>query len=363
MRISRATQHALGFAASFAILTACSGSQSRVGPSTGTLPSATRPSVNVRGPGTVSPVSYEGNRTTHRDLGKSWMSPGAKARPSLLYITNQGNGTATVYTYSNGSGLALQGTLTGFQQPTQPCVDRAGDVFIPDYLASTITEYAHGGTTPIAVLTDPFGLPTGCSVDKISGNLAVANLAASISGGQGDVLIYPNASGTPTQYTDSSIYSPEYCGYDNRGNLFIDGKMFSSSVVNLAELPSGGSSFTDLTLAGGSITFPGNVQWGGTYLLVGDQGSQFASIPSSVNQVTVSGSTATIVHNLQFPGSLDVTGFWKRGGATNAKIIAADIGNNNAPIYTFPGLSLFATVTNGVTGPFGTVVSQQGASQ
>jgi hypothetical protein len=282
------------------------------------------------------------------------MSPGAKVQASLLYITNQGNGTATVYTYRNGGGLVLQGTLTGFHQPAQPCVDKAGDVFIPDYLASTITEYAHGGKTPIAVLADPFGLPTGCSVDQITGNLAVANLAASISGGQGNVLIYPNASGTPTKYTDSSIYSPEYCGYDSHGNLFIDGKMFNSRTVNLAELHRGGSSFTDLTLTGGSITFPGNVQWGGKYLLVGDQGNQFASIPSSVNQVTVSGSTATIVHNLQFSGSLDVTGFWKQGG----KIITADITNNNAPIYTFPGIVLFATVTNGVSGPFGTVVSQ-----
>src|SRR5580692_9952337 len=141
MRMSRASKHAV--VASLAVLAACSGSQSVPGSSPGTVPTATDPTLNVSRLVTVSPVSYEGNRTTHRDLGKSWMSPAAKARPSLLYITNQGNGTATVYTYSNGSGLALQGTLTGFQQPTQPCVDKAGDVFIPDYLASTITEYAH----------------------------------------------------------------------------------------------------------------------------------------------------------------------------------------------------------------------------
>jgi hypothetical protein len=91
-------------------------------------------------------------------------------------------------------------------------------------------------------------------------------------------------------------------------------------------------------------------------LLLGDQGADF-SILSSVNQVTVSGSTATIVHNRVFTGSLDVTGFWKQGGSANAKIVAMDRGNHNAPIYTFPNIALYATVT-GFVEPFGAIVSQ-----
>ena len=55
--------------------------------------------------------------------------------------------------------------------------------------------------------------------------------------------------------------------------------------ATLAELPSGAASFIPLTLAGGSIAVPGNIQWGGTFLLVADQGD----LQSSVNQVTVSG--------------------------------------------------------------------------
>src|SRR5579863_3343704 len=290
----------------------------------------------------------------HRELGRSWTSPTASRISSLLYVTNTGNGTVTFYRY-NGGSLGILGRLKGFFKPTQPCVDKAGNVFIPDFDAATITKFAHGGATPIAVLSDPGGLPTGCSVDKVTGNLAVANFETN-EALQGSIEVYRNASGTPTQYSDAAVYHPEYCGYDNAGNLFIDGRPYDSETVNLAELKKGNASITDLTLTGGTIMFQGNVQWGGNDLLVGDQGG-FGS-PSSVNRVTVSGTTASIVKNLPLPGTSDVTGFWKQGGAGNAKIATADLVAGNAPIYAFPSMTLYATLTKDVSAPFGVTVSQ-----
>lgn len=296
----------------------------------------------------------------HRQSGTSWASPNAPHISSLLYVTNTGTGTVTFYEYRDGGRLGIQGRLKGFFRPTQPCVDKTGNVFVPDFDTATITEFAHGGTTPIAVLSDPGGLPTGCSVDKVTGNLAVATFETN-EALQGSIEVYSNASGPPTQYLDAAVYHPEYCGYDDAGNLFIDGHSNYSETVNLAELKKGDSAITDLMLTGGSIGFQGNIQWGGAELIVGDQGG--FGTPSSVNRVRVSGITARIVKNLPLSGTMDVTGFWKQGPAGDAKIAAADNLAGNAPIYVFPSMASYAIVTKDVSAPFGVTVSQLSAGR
>src|ERR1700735_3197529 len=64
--------------------------------------------------------------------GHSWMAPDAKKQTSLLYVSNDGTATVTVYTYLDGGGLVLVGTLTGFTKPAGMCTDRAGDVWVTD---------------------------------------------------------------------------------------------------------------------------------------------------------------------------------------------------------------------------------------
>lgn len=266
---------------------------------------------------------------------------------SLLYITDPGAGSVNFYTYHNGSGLVLQGQIFGFGYPAQPCSDKSGNVFVPDYILATVTEFAHGGTTPIQTLIDP-GTPTGCSVDKTTGNLATADF------GFAQVDVYPGATGIPTIYPWLTTPYPEYVAYDNAGNLFIEGQASGGGGAALGELVSGGGSVTDLTLSGFSIAFAGSIQWGGTYLLVGDQlGSGSGSI---VNQTTVSGTTVSLNTALTFPGTIDITGYWKRGKPHYAHIAGADFGNANAQVDTFPGMSNVGTIT-GLSTPFGAVVS------
>ena len=99
------------------------------------------------------------------------------ARPgearSSLYLSDDGDGNVYVYSFPDAK---LQGTLTGLSFPTGECVDKAGDVWIVEEGPNEIVEYAHGGITPIATLTDPNNGPQACAVDaKDAGNLAVAN--------------------------------------------------------------------------------------------------------------------------------------------------------------------------------------------
>jgi hypothetical protein len=100
----------------------------------------------------------------------SWMQPGV-ANADLLYISD-GNGEVTVYRYWKRT---LSGLLTGFGQPLGLCVDVNENVFITDYSAQQIQGYAHGATKPFTTISDAPYDPYDCSVDPLTGNLAVAN--------------------------------------------------------------------------------------------------------------------------------------------------------------------------------------------
>ena len=101
------------------------------------------------------------------------MEPDAK-RGRLLYLSDAGTNDVVVYRYPS---LVEAGVLTGFDEPQGECVDKAGNVWITNSLVSNVLEYAHGGTTAIATLSDRGQYPVGCSVDEKSGTLAVSNIA------------------------------------------------------------------------------------------------------------------------------------------------------------------------------------------
>jgi hypothetical protein len=143
--------------------------------------------------------------------------------------------------------------------------------FISDYEAEDIVEYAHGGTSPIATLKDAGYFPKDCSVDSLTGNLAVANDVTN-KGDAGNIAIYVGAQGTPTYYSDPAMYHYQSCAYDNVGNLFLAGSGGSSS---FAKLPEGSSTFVNYTLPFSGV---GGMVWDGIFLAVGSTVSSHATI-------------------------------------------------------------------------------------
>jgi hypothetical protein len=216
-----------------------------------------------------------------------------------------------------------------------------GNVFVPDYGASTVTEYAYGATTPTHTFT-PGGSSLACSVDPKTNNLAVVNYQT--PAGSGNVVVYANETGTPTAYTNPNQYYPEFAGYDNNSNLWISGRD-ASVVYNMGELANGSSSIITANIVGATVNFPAQVQWGGSYLLVGDQ--EFGGLSESgLYQMSISGSTLTVHGSFVFTGAEDVLGFYKRGAVPNAEIAAPDYALGTGNVYKFPTggtLSTFAS--------------------
>jgi len=289
-------------------------------------------------PGAIGQTSAN---AAHAERGTSWMAPDAKKK-DLLYISDEGADKVYVYSYPKGK---LKGALAGFTAPRGECVDKTGDVFITNFYSHNIIEYAHGGTSPIATLSDPGYAPIDCSVDPTTGNLAVTNYG-STGTLSGDVAIYKHAKGSPkAYYSDPDIFYMLSCGYDNASNLFVDGAT-SSGAFEFAELPSGGSSLQNIKL-NQSIEYPGGVQWDGKHVAVGDT---YANV---IYQFTISGKKGKKVGSTSLSGASYIYQFWIQ----KPKVIGPNDGYPNVKLWDYPAGGSPIKIITGLDIPVGATVS------
>jgi hypothetical protein len=203
----------------------------------------------------------------HPDLSPTWLSSDISKATKVLFVTDAG--TDDVYLF-NLSTLKHLGTITGFDDPQGACSDNKGNVWITNLDGQNVDEYSHEGVLE-NTLTDSTGYPVGCAWDPTTGNLAVTNFD-DISSEPGAVLVYHHASGSPTAYRNKAQSFYFFAGYDTKGNLFFDGKN-SNGTFMLSELRKGHVKAGSIEIIGGTIYFPGTVEWyaTGNYLIVGDQ--------------------------------------------------------------------------------------------
>ncbi len=281
--------------------------------------------------------------------GRSRMSPSAKSS-SLLYASNKGNGTLNVY--SNPAWKPL-GVLLGLTTPYTFCIDAAQDVYVTDFTSDRVTEYAHGTIAPLRTIVDHQGITITCAIDPTTGNLAVANWFGP-SARPGNVIVFAGAKGSPSKFTALNLIEYFFVGYDNSGNLFVDGVNASSKVV-LAELPKGKSAFKPIAM-NATLGFPGGLEWDGEFLAVGDQ------LTNTIYQFKVSGSKATMQGSTTLNGAVDVFQFFLTGGSPNhpqaTAVIGADFGADAITQWQYAaGGSPVKSIT-GLDGPEGTAVSK-----
>ncbi len=219
---------------------------------------------------------------THADRGKSWMLREARI-DDLLYVTTLEG--VKIYSYPRGKHV---GTLKAFVYDNSGiCSDKKGNVFIS--YEDTVVEYKHGGKKPIKTLTQQGYEAYSCASDAATGNLAVTWIARQGSEFVGYLAVYQNASGTPTIYSLSGMV-PEYCSYDDKGNLFCNGSTNYGDEFLFAELPKGRTALESVSLNHSFGYCCGGVQWDGKYVTVtsGDPSD------NSIYGFTISGSSGTL---------------------------------------------------------------------
>jgi hypothetical protein len=185
---------------------------------------------------TLSSVAKQSQVIGH---AKSWMLHEATSE-DLIYATG-GCQYTCVLSYPKGK---LVGTLE--DSGSGICADDAGNVFITE--GNKVVEYGHGGTEPIQTLDLQSSNTGGCAVDSLTNTLAVVSYESA-----GNVAVFANETGSPTLY--SSHIEAIYLGYDNQGNLFVDG--YNGQNPGFAELSKNGNSFETLSIPS-SVGQPGH---------------------------------------------------------------------------------------------------------
>lgn len=193
---------------------------------------------------------------------------------ALLYVV--GTGHVYVFTYPKG-GLVGQTTIN---EGSDDCSDKHGNVFATGY--DSVSVFAHGDTKPYRKLSVP-GDAYACSVDPTTGNLAVLGTVG--------VMLFKKAKGHYELFYEPT-FVPRECGFDNKGNLFVDGYLYSK--FKFAELPKASANFIEISV--GQDIVGGEVQWDGKYITVEDDGGYGVA---TIYRLQVSGSRATIVGKTQ----------------------------------------------------------------
>ncbi len=259
MRISRSASYALGVLAAAALLAGCSssgGSQSGFAPGAGAGASGNHVSVpQVRHHGLADTYVSVKPAQVHPDHHKSWVSPDAKLAPRLYFASDSGTDDVYIFTMP---GMALKGTLTGFSEPQGECADTKGNIYIANTGTEQVLEYSRTGTL-LNTYSDSYGYPVGCAINPMNGDLAVADIFG--FSGAGQVLVYSSPSSSPTVLSNPNQYYYYFDGYDKSGDLWVSGKDESGSYM---VSDCGASSCSTVSLSGGTIYFPGAVQWDGT---------------------------------------------------------------------------------------------------
>lgn len=252
-------RYSLSAAAAIAILSACAASQ---------------PVVGNLSPGAA--VQAKAHHAASKSL-------------DLLYVVTSDGIDILAY-----PGYKKIGTLWAGRHAFGPITSNPSNGNILVDVGAVIDEYAHGGRSPIAQIGPVDGYAAiDYAFDPNSGDIAVA-----YSGGEGGMVdVYTSPSGTPATYDVPNMAWPAFVGYDNQGNLFVDGRSTANGPDVLAELVKGAGGFNGLSL-NTSIENMGSIQWDGSNITVASG--------ATIDQLSISGSNATVV------GTTNLSGAWAR---------------------------------------------------
>jgi hypothetical protein len=334
MQISNLAKYAVGVTVAAALLAGCSsGGSSALSPSTG-MQNAVRS-------GHLQPLRVGGLLVASATLpiAKFVHVPimpdkHKKKKVNDEYISNFYSSTLLEFDYPKSD--ASIGSLSG-DDPQGECTQTGKkDWWQVNSGDDEIDEYAYGGTSPIATLSESAGEAAGCSLNS-KGDLAVSIL------GSGDIVIFTGHTGSGTTVADG-LDSTYFIAYDAKGDLFVDG-ITEQDTYGMSEMAAGSSSFSTVSLPN-TPEFPGGLQWDGKYITFNDQEAH------EIYQYTVSGDVATLEGTVDLNGTSDCVQTW----IAKKLVYCPDAGNENATVFKYPaGGSAVATLSGSFDLPIGAV--------
>jgi hypothetical protein len=291
MRISNAAAHALTAYATLTMVAGCSGAGSQLAQSAaGNGP--TLQSQRFAAPLGLGPPSVlaPGTVPVSRPVtGGTYLSVDAK-KVGLIYVaTGASIGTVDIYPLV-GKNQKQVGQITGLTNPGGLAIDHKGNLYIANEGANNILEYSPG-TKPklVATLNDSGQYPVGVSVDPKTGDIAATNFETTTLG-SGSVSFYHFGATMPYKTVTAFTFT-YFAGFDDQGNLFVDGRTNSSPpTIQVGKIRAGGTTIATLPISG--IAFPGGVKVDNVdNLLIDDQTSKTINCYAATSPYASCGTT------------------------------------------------------------------------
>ena len=295
-----------------------------------TTQGASKGDFQTAGGGTCAPGSYLASQSCTVQVTFTPQAPGL--RTGALVVTDSGgNVIGTNYFY--GVGLApsiayLPGTFStpipgslGLREPTGTALDQAGNLYVTDWSAGSLTKFA-AGSTAATVLDHNLEMPVGMTVDG-AGNLWVAEC------GRGDIVL--QALTSPGTYARSVPFTsiggcPYDVAVDGSGNVYI--AIFDAGDV-LKETLTNGSYVQSVVVSDLSMPMAVAVD-SNSNVYVADTGNNqvLEETPSGsgyANTIVVSSQTVVANFALDEPAGLaiDPNGNVYISDSSNARIVEA----------------------------------------
>ena len=238
------------------------------------------------------------------------------------YVFNSYGTYASIFNYPKSTSMAGKINGLGGQGCTNVLYGYGKKIFWnAGRINDQVTEYQVGSNKALKSISLPYSYTSSCAMNT-SGDIAVGILLGKSYQAAGQEVVFKNANGSGTVYK-TPLHKAYFAGYDPSGNLFADGEDSNYSFM-LVELPKGSSKAVTIKTSN-SPSFPGSVQWDGTYVTVFDQ------VPVTY-QYTVSGTTATLKNTVSLSGTGDCAQTWIVQGL----IYCGDYFNNDGAVYSYP---------------------------
>lgn len=279
--------------------------------------------------------------TRHSALRAS-VSSTYSTRRSLVFESDQAEAAVNIYQTkkiaSNPAPIATIHAQHGC--PYGLAADKSGTLYVADNCGGNdVEEYAKGKTTMTTSITNGISNPLGLVIDQAS-TLYVSNYPASITE-------YLAGTTSPSKtITGGGLTDPFGLAVDKSGNVYIAD--FGANAV--FELPAGGSSVTNLNLTGLGEPIGLAIDNQNGYLWETDGSGDL------INIYQLGGSTSPIktIAGNSYPYAISL----ENVGKPHDEVVETDI--NTKAVYGFKPnqYTEFATLTNGVQLPTGTLITK-----
>jgi hypothetical protein len=268
MPIFNQTGYALSTSVALTILAGCGGSSQMAPTPPGLASSAGAESAQmqvVRDPriNSILALHYD---PVSGDLVKahSFVNPDAVGKPLIFASNSLGSAHHSVVDiYLQKGKNKMVGQITGLYGPRGMATDKADNVYIESEGDSKVFVYAppYSGA-PVLTLDDSGWFPYDVAVSP-QGVVGVANLCNAPScGSNGSVTFYAkHSTNICATVTNSNFYSVQDVGFDNKGNLYVDGFISYPSIPFVGEIK-GGCHATKITFlkTTNSISSPSGIK-------------------------------------------------------------------------------------------------------